>query len=126
MKQSILWKLVTLLLSLAGLLLAGEMLLVDADRWAAVYVVIFLFETAETLWLWYAQKHGRHLPRAVGFIDMVLFIIGLGLSLFHGRFRMLGLNVMLVFPLRQIMRLREDQKEDNEEKSDRFQQHIKR
>ena len=126
MKKSFIWSLVALLLSVAGLMLALEMLLFDADIWAMVYVVVFAFELAETIWLWYAQKHGKHLPRWAGFVDMVLFIVGLGLSLFHGRFRMLGLNVMLVFPLRQMMRRQEDQNEEAEEKSDRFQQHIKR
>ena len=126
MKKTAIWSLVALLLSAAGLMLAAEMLVFDGDMWATVYVVVFGFELIETAWLWYAQKHEKHLPRWAGFVDMVLFIVGLGLSLFHGRFRMLGLNVMLVFPLRQMMRRQEEQTEDAEEKEERFQQHIKR
>ena len=126
MKKTVIWSLVALLLSVAGLMLAVEMLAFDGDKWATVYVVVFGYELAETVWLWFARKHEKHLPQWAGFVDMVLFIVGLGLSLFHGRFRMLGLNVMLIFPLRQMMRRQEEQAEEAGEKTDRFQQHIKR
>ncbi len=126
MKNSMIAKLAALLLGAAGLLLALDMALFDQDLWALSYVVIFAFETAETLWLWHAQKHDKPLPHWLGFVDMVLFIVGLGQSLFYGRFRMLGLNVMLIFPLRQMMRRRQEQSEDAQEKSRRFDEHIQR
>ena len=110
----------SVILNLAGLvLIAGPLL--GGDPVHLVYLAAFLMGLVLTA-LYLTGKANGKIWR---FLDLVLFAAGLGLFLAFFRYRWPGLVLILSFPLRQLLRGRDTQPEQ-QEKKERFDEHIKR
>lgn len=110
----------SVLLNIAGIvLIAGRLF---AGDWAClVYLVSFLAGVVLTA-LYFMDKAKGKIWR---FLDLLLFAAGLGLFLAFFRYRWPGLVLILSFPLRQLLRGR-DTEGEQQEKKERFDDHIKR
>lgn len=110
-------------LSIAGAALAAGRLL-RGDMGSVFWLVEFILG----LWVTAVHLHGKgtHEPYW-NLLDVLLFVAGLGLSLFYARYRLLGLLLLLGFPFRQMLG-RDTAAEESEqaEKKSRFEEHIKR
>ena len=108
------------ILSLAGIvLIAGRLF---AGDWVCfVYLASFLMGLVLTA-LYFTGKAKGKIWR---FLDLLLFAAGLGLFLAFFRYRWPGLLLILSFPLRQLLRGR-DTEGEQQEKKEHFDDHIKR
>ena len=107
-------------LNLAGLvLIAGP--LFGGNLACLVYAVSFVMGLVLTA----LYLTGKAKGKIWRFLDLLLFAAGLGLFLAFFRYRWPGLVLILSFPLRQLLRGRDSQPEQ-QEKKERFDEHIKR
>ncbi len=123
-KKEVLASAVSVLCSLGGLVLAVEKLL-WGDRLSLFWVCAFGFCLGLTVWLSLGKKMGE--KSLLQLLDLLVFVAGLGLSLFYGRYRLLGLLLMLAFPFRQRLgRTPAAEESEQAEKKSRFDEHIQR
>ena len=110
----------SVILNLAGLVLTAGPLFAG-DLVYLVYLAAFLMGLVLTVLYFMGKAKGR----IWRFIDLVLFAAGLSLFLAFFRHRWPGLVLILSFPLRQLLRGR-DTDGEQQEKKERFDEHIKR
>ena len=119
-KGTILLAVMSFLLSLAGAAMAVH-ILSAGDLWGIYWLAEFLLGAVLTAVR--LTKKGKA-GAAWNFLDLVLFVIGLGLFLLYSRYRWIGLVLVLGFPLRRL--LGRETAEERTEKTERFEQHIHR
>ena len=110
----------SVILNIAGLVLTAGPLFAG-DLVCLVYAASFLMGLVLTV-LYLTEKAKGKIWR---FLDLVLFAASLGLFLAFFRYRWPGLLLILSFPLRQLLRGRDTQPEQ-QEKKERFDEHINR
>ena len=108
------------LLNIAGLVLSAGPLF-GGDLVYLIYVASFLLGIMLTA----LYLTGRAKGKIWQFLDLLLFAAGLGLFLAFFRHRWPGLILILSFPLRQVLRGR-DADGEQQEKKERFDEHINR
>ncbi len=124
MKKEVLAGVVSVLCSLGGLVLAVGKLL-DGDLLSIFWLCAFGFGLGLTVWLMRGKKMQE--KGILQLLDLLLFVAGLGLSLFHARYRLPGLLLVLGFPFRQMLgRDQAAQQSEQAEKKSRFDEHIQR
>ena len=114
---------VSFALSIAGAALAAGKLL-DGDMVSVFWLVEFILG----LWVTAVYLHGKGThDHYWKLLDVLFFVVGLGLSLFYARYRMPGLLLLLGFPFRQMLgRDAAAEQAEQAEKKSRFDEHIKR
>ena len=110
----------SVLLNIAGLVLSAGPLFAG-DPVYLVYAASFLMGLVLTVLYFMGKANGK----IWRFLDLLLFAAGLGLFLAFFRHRWPGLVLILSFPLRQLLRGR-DTEGEQQEKKERFDEHINR
>lgn len=89
--------------------------------------VFWLVEFVLGLWVTALHLHGKSAHgRYWNFLDVLLFVVGLGLFLLFSRYRLMGLLLLVGFPFRQMLGRDGTEESEQTEQKSRFDEHIRR